>query len=72
MRVFSKRERSRPFILPQRSTVQELAARIHHELERGLSKAAVWGPSARFPGQVVGKNHVLCDGDTVELFARRA
>jgi ribosome-interacting GTPase 1 len=30
----------------------------------------VWGPSARFPGQRVGRTHVLVDGDTVEITDR--
>jgi ribosome-interacting GTPase 1 len=27
----------------------------------------VWGPSARFEGQRVGREHVVHDGDTVEI-----
>jgi len=74
MRVFSKqgdKQDERPFIIPRGSTVKELAAFIHKELEAGLMKAAVWGPSAKFPGQMVGKDHVLQDCDRVELVARR-
>lgn len=61
----------RPFIIPRGSTVLELASHIHKELSEELDKAAVWGPSAKFPGQVVGKAHVLHDEDTVRLFKRR-
>ncbi len=74
MRVFSKqgdRQDERPFIIPRGSTVRELAAFIHKELEQKLTKAAVWGPSAKFPGQLVGKDHVLQDCDRVELVASR-
>ncbi len=70
MRVFSKKDDSRPFILPRGSTVQDLAFHVHHDLERDLTKAAVWGPSAKFPGQVVGKDHVLADLDRVELYTK--
>jgi len=62
----------RPFILPHGSTVEGLASRIHHGLSEGLDKAVVWGPSARFPGQIVGRQHVLQDGDCVELLRRRS
>jgi len=27
----------------------------------------VWGPSARFEGQRVGRDHVVADDDTVEI-----
>lgn len=74
MRVFSKqseKQDDRPFIIPKGSTVRELAAHIHKELEQNLQRAVVWGPSAKFPGQVVGKDHILQDGDRVELVVRR-
>ena len=29
--------------------------------------ARIWGPSARFDGQKVGREHRVLDGDTVEL-----
>jgi ribosome-interacting GTPase 1 len=29
----------------------------------------VWGASARFPGQRVGRAHQLLDGDAVEILA---
>lgn len=70
MRVFSKGD-ERPFIIPRGSTVRELASFIHKDVERNLTRAAVWGPSARFPGQTVGKNHILQDLDRVDLTIRR-
>jgi ribosome-interacting GTPase 1 len=48
-------------------TVAEAARSIHHELERGCVGARVWGPSARFEGQRVGRGHELAEGDTVEV-----
>ena len=36
---------------------------------RAAPGARVWGPSARFDGQRVGRDHVVLDGDTVEVLA---
>ena len=36
-------------------------------LGASFSGARVWGPSARFDGQRVGRDHVVLDGDTVEI-----
>jgi ribosome-interacting GTPase 1 len=55
-----------PLALRRGARVADMAAK----LGAGLSSAAaarVWGPSARFPGQRVGRDHVLEDDDTVEL-----
>jgi ribosome-interacting GTPase 1 len=41
--------------------------RIHHELAESFSAARVWGSSARFEGQRVGRAHVVSDGDVVEI-----
>jgi ribosome-interacting GTPase 1 len=71
MRVFGKDEDDRPFIVPRGYSVQELASFIHKELEQRLLGASVWGPSAKFPGQTVGKTHILEDGDRVELVSRK-
>lgn len=32
-----------------------------------LAGARVWGPSSRFDGQRVGRDHEVCDGDVVEI-----
>jgi ribosome-interacting GTPase 1 len=48
-------------------TVADLAAALHGELGAECRGARVWGPSARFPGQRVGRDHALKDGDTVEI-----
>jgi len=59
-----------PFALPVEATVAELADQVHHHLGRACTGARVWGPSARFDGQRVGRAHVLEDGDEVEVLTR--
>ncbi len=51
------------------ATVVDAAAAVHHELAATATGARVWGPSARFEGQRVGRNHVLAEGDVVEVLA---
>lgn len=57
-----------PFALPRGATVGDLAARIHKDLQAALQFARVWGPSA-FDGQAVRRDHVLAEGDVVEIHA---
>lgn len=59
-------DRSHPFVIPHGTTVAELAEHIHKDLARELKYARVWG-SAQFDGQRVQRDHVLEDGDVVEL-----
>jgi len=55
-----------PFILEEGSTVAEFAAKVHQDFAEKLKTARVWG-SVAHDGQMVGRDHVLCDGDIVEL-----
>ena len=57
----------RPVALAPPVTVAEIADGIHHELGRDCRGARLWGPSARFPGQQVGRGHELADGDQIEI-----
>ncbi len=71
MRVYTKQpgrpaDRTAPFTLPRGATVGDLAARVHKELALGMKHARIWGPSA-FEGQVVHADHVLVEGDIVEI-----
>lgn len=49
------------------ATVADVAARIHRNLGARFRAARVWGSSALFDGQRVGREHVVHDGDTVEI-----
>jgi small GTP-binding protein len=58
-----------PLALEAGSTVTDVADAVHHDLATTLEGARVWGPSARFDGQRVGREHEVADGDTVEILA---
>ncbi len=58
-----------PLALEPGSTVADVADRVHHDLGATFSGARVWGASARFDGQRVGRDHAVHDGDVVEILA---
>jgi ribosome-interacting GTPase 1 len=66
MRVYL-RDGEHPIALQPPATVLAVADAIHHDLGARCTGARVWGPSARFDGQQVGRTHELQDGDTVEV-----
>ncbi|MBN2518185.1 MAG: 50S ribosome-binding GTPase [Candidatus Altiarchaeota archaeon] len=60
---------SDPLVIPKGSTILDAAMRIHSDFAKKLKYARVWGKSARYGGQRVGREHVLQDGDIIELNA---
>jgi small GTP-binding protein len=69
VRVFL-RDGGDPVALHPPVTVEDVAHTIHHELGERCTGARVWGESARFAGQRVGRTHELADGDAVEILDR--
>jgi ribosome-interacting GTPase 1 len=71
VRVYTKvpgkpADMSRPYTVRVGDTVLDVAALVHRDLANTLKYARVWG-TASFDGQQVGRDHVVCDGDIVEL-----
>jgi hypothetical protein len=71
MRVYAKPpgkdpDSSRPFVLTEGSTVAEFAAKVHQDFVAKLKSVRIWGTDV-YDGQMVGRDHVLHDGDVVEL-----
>ena len=58
-----------PLALPPGATVADVAAQIHKSIGATCRGGRVWGPSARFDGQRVGRGHRVRDGDAVEIIA---
>lgn len=59
---------SAPFVLRKGGTVEEFAGKVHRDFITNLKSARVWGEGV-FDGQAVSRDHVLHDGDIVELRA---
>ena len=58
----------KPVIIPANSSIEDFAGKIHKDIAQKLKHAKVWGSSVKFPGQQVGKGHVLSDMDIVTLY----
>jgi len=71
IRIYSKPpgkepDLTKPFILKNGNTVEDLAGKVHHDFIHNLKTARVWGKNV-YDGQMVGRDHVLHDKDVVEL-----
>jgi ribosome-interacting GTPase 1 len=71
MRIYAKppgkaADLSRPFVMKKGGTVEEFAGKVHKDFLEKLKSARVWG-SAAHDGLMVSRDHVLQDGDVVEL-----
>jgi len=73
IRVFLRRpgdDEAEPLALRPPATIIDVARTIHQEVADECRGARVWGPSARFEGQRVGREHLVADGDTIEVLTR--
>ena len=71
IRVYTKQpgkkpDLTQPYTAPEGCTVLELAVKVHREFEQTLKSARIWG-SGKYDGIHVKQNHVLSDGDIIEL-----
>ena len=57
---------SAPFVLKRGSKMEDLASKVHKDFLEKLKYARVWGKHV-YDGQMVQRDHVLQDGDVVEL-----
>jgi len=73
-RIYMKRigkdpDMKEPMIMKKGCTIAVIGEKILKSHYRYFKFARIWGSSARFEGQKVGAEHVLVDGDIVELHA---
>jgi len=60
-----KVDMSRPLVLKEGATVKDVWEKLR--LKGEMEYAVVWGESAKFPGQKVGEEHILKDGDVITI-----
>src|SRR5210317_137413 len=71
VRVYTKTpgkpaDNDKPFTVRRGGTVLDVARLVHKDIAEGLKFARMWGTEV-FDGQQVGPDHVVVDGDLVEL-----
>ena len=52
------------------STIKNVAEKILKGFAEKIKETKIWGPSSKFPGQIVGLNHKVKDLDIVEFKTR--
>lgn len=72
IRVYLKRpggdvDYDEPLILKAGSTIKHVCEAMHRDTLQKFLYARLWGPSAKFPEQTVGLNHVLQESDVVMI-----
>jgi ribosome-interacting GTPase 1 len=65
-----KKKEKKPITLKKDSIIKDVAKTVHKDFLKNFKFARMFGPSAKFPGEKVGLEHELKDGDTVELHMR--
>ena len=55
-----------PFVLKKGSKIEDLTAKIHKDFLEKLKYARIWGKNV-YDGQMVQRDHILQDGDIVEV-----
>lgn len=71
MRIYTREpsgdRAERPIIAPMGTKVFDIAKIVHSHLYRNFKYARVWGNSVNYDGERVGGDHILTDGDVVEI-----
>ncbi len=74
IRVYMKPEgkdiEKEPMVLKKGAKIRDVCLNLHRDFVKNFRYAIVDGPSADFPGQRVGLNHEVKDGDVVTIVAR--
>ncbi len=72
LRIYTKEpgknlDKKRPMILEPGETVKDAAEKILKGFSQRIKQIRIWGPSSKFPGQIVGMRHKVKDLDVVEF-----
>jgi ribosome-interacting GTPase 1 len=76
MKVYLKKQGAKadleePLVVRRHSTIEDVCRSLHSSFLEKFLYAKVWGRSAKYPGQRKGLDHVLEDGDVVNIMKER-
>ncbi|MEM3014236.1 MAG: GTPase [Candidatus Bathyarchaeia archaeon] len=57
----------KPIVVKKGTTAIEIAKELHSSLYKRFQYGRIWGTSVKYAGQKVGSNHLLEDGDILEI-----
>ncbi|MEM2889623.1 MAG: GTPase [Candidatus Bathyarchaeia archaeon] len=57
----------KPIVVKKGTTAIEIAKELHSSLYKKFQYGRIWGTSVKYAGQKVGSNHLLEDGDILEI-----
>ena len=75
IKIYTKRRGEKadledPLVVKRGVTVATVCDSLHRDLRKEFKYALVWGKSVKHPGQRVGLDHILEDGDIVQITKR--
>jgi len=60
-----------PLIVRHGASVGDVCDSLHRSIRPNFRYSVIWGKSAKFPGQTVGLDHILRDGDILTIVKKR-
>lgn len=75
IRVYTKRrgeeaDLTEPMVVRKGITVAEVCDKLHRDLKKEFRYAILWGKSVKHQPQRVGLDHVMVDGDILQVIKR--
>ncbi|MFH1126228.1 MAG: GTP-binding protein [Candidatus Altiarchaeota archaeon] len=76
MKVYLKKQGAKadfeePLVVKRGSTIEQVCEKLHSSFKDKFLYAKIWGKSAKYPGQRKGLDHILEEGDVVNIIKER-
>jgi small GTP-binding protein len=67
----AKADFEEPLVIKRGSTIEDVCSLLHSSFREKFLYAKIWGPSAKYPGQRKGLDHVVMEGDVINIMKER-